>query len=112
MFAGTRTDVNKILSAMDIFVFPSFFEGMPNTIIEAQASGLTCLISDTITKQVNITGDVHFLSIKDDPEVWAEQTLCLLENKEKSRNNTQYFIEHNYDIDSCVNCFIHSVYGE
>lgn len=46
-FLGVRSDIPAILSAMDVFVFPSLYEGMPNTVIEAQATGLSCVISDT-----------------------------------------------------------------
>ena len=56
--------------AMDIFVFPSLYEGMPNTVIEAQATGLKCVISDTITKEANITGLVKYLSINNDVDIW------------------------------------------
>ena len=55
IFTGVRSDIPALLSAMDVFVFPSFYEGMPNTVIEAQATGLPCLIADTITKEANVT---------------------------------------------------------
>ena len=52
IFTGVRSDLPEVLMAMDAFVFPSFFEGMPNAVIEAQATGLPCIISDTITKKL------------------------------------------------------------
>lgn len=54
-FLGTRNDCPKILMAMDCFVFPSLWEGLPISVIEAQASGLPCIISNTITDEVVIT---------------------------------------------------------
>lgn len=72
IFAGVRKDIPNILSAMDFFVLPSLFEGMPNTVIEAQASGLNCLISDTITKDVRLNSLVEFASLGDGPGKWAE----------------------------------------
>lgn len=63
ILAGNRADVNILYSAMDLFVFPSFYEGMPNTVIEAQANGLPCLVSDTITKDANITGNVEYIAL-------------------------------------------------
>ena len=60
IFSGVRSDIPAILSAMDVFVFPSFYEGMPNVVIEAQSTGLPCIISNTITKEANITGLVIF----------------------------------------------------
>jgi glycosyltransferase involved in cell wall biosynthesis len=69
IFAGTRDDVEKYLQAMDIFVFPSFFEGMPGTVIEAQAAGLPCLISDRITTECAIIPEnCTFLPLS--PEAW------------------------------------------
>ena len=65
IFAGVRSDIPAILSAMDVFVFPSLYEGMPNTVIEAQATGLPCVISDTITKEADVTGLVKYVSLSD-----------------------------------------------
>ena len=61
VLAGQRFDIPEILSAMDVFVFPSLHEGMPNTVIEAQATGLPCVIADTITPDADITGLVKYL---------------------------------------------------
>ena len=52
IFAGNRSDVNEIMQAMDVFVFPSLYEGLPVTMIEAQASGLHCVISDKCQRNV------------------------------------------------------------
>lgn len=52
---GSRMDVENFYQAMDVFVFPSLWEGLPVSVVEAQASGLQCLISDTITRNVNLT---------------------------------------------------------
>ena len=57
---------------MDVFVFPSFYEGMPNTVIEAQATGLPCIISDTITKEADVTGIVKYMTLKDSYKKWAD----------------------------------------
>lgn len=72
IFSGVRSDVPSLLSAMDIFVFPSLYEGMPNAVIEAQINGLNCVISDTITRETDITGNVRYASIKNNPELWAD----------------------------------------
>ena len=63
IFTGVRKDVPALLSAMDLFVFPSLYEGMPNILIEAQASGLDCLVSDTITSQVVLTSKITRLPL-------------------------------------------------
>ena len=73
VFAGNQSDIAAYYSAMDALVFPSRYEGMPGTVIEAQAAGLPCLISDAITKEVVLTELVRQLSIQDAPEKWAEE---------------------------------------
>lgn len=78
IFAGQRFDIPAMLSAMDVFVFPSFHEGMPNTVVEAQATGLPCLIADTITREADLTGLVQYGSLEDSPEAWAEKALSLV----------------------------------
>ena len=70
LFLGVRNDVYKLLSAMDVMVFPSLAEGFPISIIEAQCSGLRCVLADTITSQVAITDKVDFLSLNDEIAVW------------------------------------------
>lgn len=98
VFTGLRFDIPQLLSAMDAFVFPSFHEGMPNTVIEAQATGLPCVIADTITEEANITGLVQYLSLTQTPEHWAEMALAAA--SETRRNTQQDFIDHGYDIRS------------
>jgi len=66
---GRKSNVNEYLSAMDYFLLPSLHEGMPYSIIEAQASGVKCIVSDTLSKEVDVTGLVEFVSIKDN-EAW------------------------------------------
>ena len=75
VFAGVRNDVRKCLMAMDVMVFPSFYEGMPNVVIEAQATGLPCVVSDSITAECKLTDRVSFLSLEDTPNEWAKTAL-------------------------------------
>lgn len=64
VFAGLRSDVQRVMGAMDVFALPSFFEGLPLVGIEAQAAGLPCLISDTVTNEIKIVPEqVTFLPI-------------------------------------------------
>lgn len=72
IFAGLRSDVPDILQTFDVFLMPSLFEGLPVSVIEAQAAGLPCVISDTIDMETNITGKVHFLSLKTSVSIWAK----------------------------------------
>ena len=83
IFAGVRNDVPKFLSAMDCFVMPSIFEGLPVTLVEAQASGLKILSSDNITKEVDLTDLIDYFPLSNSPEEWAEQILLSSEDREK-----------------------------
>lgn len=74
-FLGVRSDIAEILQAGDCFIFPSLYEGLPGAVMEAQASGLPCLISDTITEEVCITPLVTRMSLKAPTEEWARLAL-------------------------------------
>ena len=63
LFLGQRTDINRVLAGADFFLMPSFYEGMPLSSIEAQVSGIQCILSDTITREIMITDLCSFLSI-------------------------------------------------
>lgn len=77
LFLGTRQDVNELLQAMDIFLLPSLFEGLPVAGVEAQAAGLPCLFSDSITKEALISPLSKRLSLTDSSRFWAKQSLNL-----------------------------------
>ena len=75
VLTGKRNDVPHLLQAMDIFVFPSKWEGLPVTVVEAQATGLPCIISDKITKDVDVSELVKRLPT-DDPKAWAQEIIA------------------------------------
>ncbi len=110
IFAGVRKDVPQMLSAMDVFVFPSFYEGMPNTVIEAQATGLPCVIADTITREADITGLVEYLSLNDSAEQWANIALSKVSADRKDTKAD--FIDNEYDIQSVADKFVSLVFAE
>lgn len=74
LLLGTRNDIPQLLQAADVFAFPSHFEGLPVTMIEAQAAGLPCVMSNTVTDECIVTDLVTALPI-DDPKAWAEEIL-------------------------------------
>lgn len=103
IFGGIKKNIPQILSAMDCFILPSFYEGMPNTVIEAQAIGLPCIISDTITREANITGLVQYVSLDDSFNQWAE---VVNEQIFRNRKNVKdLFLRAGYDIQSVVREF-------
>lgn len=71
IFTGIRNDVNSLMSAMDIFLMPSFYEGLPVVLVEAQASGLPCLISDTLPTDCDLSDLITRLSLRSNPSIWA-----------------------------------------
>ena len=104
IFMGVRADIPDLLMGMDVFVFPSFYEGMPNTVIEAQATGLKCLVSDNITKEVGFTDLVEFCSLDLKPCEWAEAVLRCETGYER-RNMKEEFFKQGYDIGTTVKLF-------
>lgn len=96
LFLGLRSDIPELLQAFDVFLFPSLFEGLPVSIIEAQAAGLPCILSDTIDNKTAITPNVKFVSLSADIQTWVE---TLLSFKNFVRQDTsEYIIKANYDI--------------
>jgi glycosyltransferase involved in cell wall biosynthesis len=109
IFTGVRSDIPDLLMAMDVFIFPSFFEGMPNTVIEAQATGLRCMVSDSLTKEVGFTDLVEFLPLELGPVKWAKAALRYKTSYER-RNMKKEFIKAGYDIRSTVEIFVQYIF--
>lgn len=104
VFTGLRFDIPQLLSAMDVFVFPSFHEGLPNTVIEAQSTGLPCVISDAITKEVNITGLINYMPLDIAPIEWAKTALEV--SDALRRDAAEEFRENGFDIESVSREFL------
>lgn len=85
-FLGFRSDIDNLLLAFDLFLLPSLSEGFPVTLVEAQASGLPSVISDTITREVGITDLVHFVSIEADEGEWVIEMNHALKHPRDSKN--------------------------
>lgn len=102
IFTGNRADVHELYSVMDVFVFPSFYEGMPNTVIEAQANGLKCFVADTITKSANITRNVQYIPLGN-VEAWVDK---LMEFEYERNDCTKSFLQNKYDIKSVTETYV------
>ena len=74
-FLGERNDVPELLQMMDLFVFPSHFEGFPVSLLEAQAAGLPCLVSERITEEVLVSNRINRLSPECSENEWAKAAL-------------------------------------
>lgn len=86
-FVGIRNDISIMLHSMDIFVFPSKYEGLGLVLLEAQASGLPCIVSEAIQPEANLEiGLVSRLSLADGPEIWADKVIEQASKKEKNQN--------------------------
>lgn len=100
-FLGVREDVNEVMQAFDLFLLPSLFEGLPVTMVEAQASGLPCVISDKVPIQCDITGNVKVVALEDSPEKWAEVVLDYVKKFER-RNTFEVIQKAGFDIQENV----------
>jgi glycosyltransferase involved in cell wall biosynthesis len=102
IFLGLRGDVNRLLQAMDCFILPSLHEGLPVTLIEAQAAGLKCFASTAVPKETNVAGLVDFLELNAGSNHWAD---CILNYQHvyERKAQTQKFIASNYDIRQASN---------
>lgn len=77
IFTGVRSDVERLVQAMDVFVLPSLYEGLPVTMVEAQTAGLPCIISDKVPSECILTeGLVDIMTLSASPEAWAEKILA------------------------------------
>ena len=94
LFLGRRDDVDKLYQSMDCFILTSLFEGLPVTGIEAQVAGLPCIFSDTITKEVDISKNVKFLSLNDDLSTWENEIIHLNNKISNIKLNKNYDIEY------------------
>ncbi len=96
IFTGSRRDVNRLYSAFDVFVFPSLNEGLPLTVIEAQCSGLPCVVSAHLTDEFEVTDLIHRIPLSDNPGIWANTIEQVLETKRKDRSED--IIKGGFDI--------------
>lgn len=83
LFLGSRGDVNRVLQAMDVFLFPSLYEGLGIAVIESQAAGLPCIISDNVPSECMKTDRVFRYSLREPVDFWADKIFEALKISKK-----------------------------
>lgn len=83
-FMGRQEDVAKFLKESEFFLFPSIFEGLPITLIEAQCAGVECFVSDSVTREVDM-GLCHYISLKRGSREWAEFISAKMDDKSEKK---------------------------
>lgn len=100
------------LNIFDVFLFPSYFEGLPIALIEAQASGIPCVISDTISDEILVTDLVHRKSLKSEAREWAEEIINLdngYERKDRYQEIVDAGFDMNHSVQELQNFYLNSI---
>jgi glycosyltransferase involved in cell wall biosynthesis len=97
---GIRADVPQIMAELDLLLLPSLWEGLPVVLVEAQAAGLPCLVSDTVTPEADLeTGLVRFASLRNGADRWAVESLAHLKCSKPSRAECEWALRSaGYDV--------------
>ena len=101
IFIGVSSNVNELLQVMDVFVFPSIYEGLGIVVVEAQAAGMQCIVSDRIPNEAFITDLIEGMPLKSSAESWALKILKH-DNDYKRRNTYEVVSSSGYDIKNTV----------
>ena len=96
ILAGQQDDARDYYNMFDLYVFPSLFEGLSFVLIEAQANGLTCLCSDGVPQETDLSREDKMLYLPLETQIWVEKLLKL--GKPDRYDGGKYVIEHGYDI--------------
>jgi glycosyltransferase involved in cell wall biosynthesis len=111
IFYGRTLEIEKVLSAIDIFAMPSRFEGLPVSAIEAQASGLPCVISLKVTKQTAVCDNCRFIDINNESKMEWARSIMLIEKNEDRTQAYQNVMNAGFDIGSTA-CHLKGIYLE
>ena len=97
VFLGSVNDMEKYYQAMDVFILPSLYEGLPVVGSEVQVSGLPFLCSDTVTPETKFCDNLHFISLKESASAWAREALRI-SNGHVRRDMSQFASEAGFDV--------------
>ena len=104
LFLGVQNNVHEWLSAMDVFIMPSVYEGLPVSLIEVQANGLPAIVSDTITDRVKLQKNLYYKSLSDGPTEWAKEILKIVNNECREYNSSCVF-DGGFDINETAEIY-------
>lgn len=97
IFTGVRNDVAQMMSAFDVFLFPSLYEGLGIVAVEAQAAGMHTICSNVLPEEAKVTKLLEYCSLSDGPKLWADKVLQY-NNHYARENMSAQIIEKEYDI--------------
>ena len=100
IFVGSVIDPSSYYNAMDVFIFPSLFEGLPYVLIEAQVNGLKIIASENVSRDSNLINNITFLSLNDDIKKWVNKIKI---NSNNRKSDLEYFEKSYYNIDIMIN---------
>lgn len=100
IFYGTTSEINRILQGMDVFVLPSFYEGLPFVLVESQAASLPSIVSNSITKEVKISPYIKYFSLENKVDEWADFILSF--DNMKRENNLENIVNNGFDLKTMV----------
>ncbi len=99
-FLGLRHDVEDLYNAMDIFLLPSHYEGLPVVGVEAQANGLPCLVSTKVTREMQLTSTVTYKDLRDGTDSWAAEILSI--SRERNGDVKEEMRKAGFDIEDAA----------
>ena len=108
LFLGIRKDISNILNCCDLFILPSIYEGLGLVMLEAQASGLPCLVSEAIQPEADLgIGLVKQIKLDDGIDKWADEALKLIGKKNNNKEAIEEaFKAKGYEIEDIVNTLL------
>lgn len=101
-FLGNRNDVDRLLQAADVFLFPSLYEGLSIALLEAQASDLICIVSDTVSPASFVTEKAVSLGLDKDAKTWADKIEASLDAFKTRSDRKFLFTDKGYDISAQI----------
>lgn len=110
-FLGLRTDINKVLASTDVFFMPSILEGLPVVLVEAQAAGVPCIVSNNIPKEADLGLEIiKYLDLSESKNKWAKAIINSIYNKKSFETRKNKIIESGYNLDDNIQ-FLSEIYS-